>query len=64
MSTLTLKNFHTSSRWTQLSHGIAEFRRRMRSRGELMNLSDHTLRDIGMSRCDAISEGSKPFWTA
>jgi uncharacterized protein YjiS (DUF1127 family) len=29
-----------------------------------MNLNDWILRDIGVSRYDAVSEASKPFWMA
>lgn len=51
-------------RWSQVKHHIAEWRTRARSRNELMNLSDRTLRDIGVSRSDAMFEASKPFWMA
>ena len=50
------------SRWGQVKHQIAEWRSRVRSRHELMNLSDRTLRDIGLTRCDAGFEAPKPFW--
>jgi uncharacterized protein YjiS (DUF1127 family) len=66
--TLALTGFATTgvtparaSRWL---HHIAEWRSRTRSRNELSNLSDRTLRDIGVSRCDAHWEASKPFWMA
>ena len=52
------------SRWSQVTRRIAEWRFRARSRNELMNLSDRTLRDIGVSRVDAEFEASKPFWMA
>jgi uncharacterized protein YjiS (DUF1127 family) len=35
-----------------------------RSRRELEGLSDVTLRDIGITRCDAHHEMNKPFWMA
>lgn len=38
------------------------WRWRMRQRRELAQLSDFMLKDIGVSRMDAISEASKPFW--
>jgi len=50
------------NRWSQLARRIGEWRRRARSRRELMNLSHCDLRDIGASTCDAANEGSKPFW--
>jgi uncharacterized protein YjiS (DUF1127 family) len=56
---------HESSRWSQLSHlryRIFEWHRRSVSRQELESLSDATLRDIGITRCDAKFESAKPFW--
>ena len=50
-------------RWSQLKNIVSEWRRRIRSRSELANLDDVSLRDIGMSRCTAHHEASKPFWT-
>ncbi len=50
------------SRWGQVKLQVAEWRGRVRLRHELMNLSDRTLRDIGLSRCDAGYQASKPFW--
>jgi len=44
-------------RWSQLKNIVSE------SRSELANLDDISLRDIGMSRCTAQHEASKPFWT-
>lgn len=43
---------------------IQSARRRRRSRRELLALDDHMLKDIGISRADAVREGSKPFWDA
>ncbi len=40
------------------------WRERSRSRAQLRELSDHLLRDIGISRSQADVEGSKPFWRA
>ncbi|MCB1464537.1 MAG: DUF1127 domain-containing protein [Nitratireductor sp.] len=33
-----------------------------RSRRALMNLNDRQLRDIGVSRDEALREASRPFW--
>jgi uncharacterized protein YjiS (DUF1127 family) len=52
------------SRCSKVMRCIAEWRTRARSRNELMNLSDKTLLDIGISRYDAGLEASKPFWMA
>jgi uncharacterized protein YjiS (DUF1127 family) len=48
----------------QVKQMLAQWRAHMRSRTELMNLSDRCLQDIGMSRCTADFEASKPFWMA
>jgi len=50
------------SRWQHLKSGVGEWRQRARSRYELTTLSDSCLRDIGISRCSAAFECSKPFW--
>jgi uncharacterized protein YjiS (DUF1127 family) len=41
---------------------IAEWRRRARSRRELLALDGRQLWDIHLTRCDAQSEAGKPFW--
>jgi uncharacterized protein YjiS (DUF1127 family) len=63
MSTITTTMFWAVhvSRWGQLKFRIAEWQRRTRSRRELEGLSDATLRDIGITRCDAHREMNKPF---
>jgi uncharacterized protein YjiS (DUF1127 family) len=43
---------------------ISEWLRRSESRRELAGLCDRTLRDIGISRTDALCEADKPFWRA
>jgi uncharacterized protein YjiS (DUF1127 family) len=35
---------------------------RARQRRQLAALSDHMLRDIGLTRADAWAEADKPFW--
>jgi uncharacterized protein YjiS (DUF1127 family) len=35
---------------------------RARQRRRLAELSDHMLRDIGLTRADAWAESDKPFW--
>jgi len=35
---------------------------RRRQRRGLLELNDHMLKDIGLSRADAVGEASKPFW--
>jgi len=53
---------HGISRLSAVKTSIIEWRRRSLSRQELEGLSDATLRDIGISRCDAHFEAHKPFW--
>ena len=43
---------------------IRLWRRRAYERQTLAGLSDQMLRDIGVTRCDAMNEASKPFWRA
>jgi uncharacterized protein YjiS (DUF1127 family) len=38
--------------------------RRARERAELLSLNERALRDLGLSRYDALREGRKPFWRA
>jgi uncharacterized protein YjiS (DUF1127 family) len=54
----------TMTTWNQFRISVGEWRRRMRSRDELTGLSDRSLRDIGLSRCDVALEASKRFWVA
>ncbi len=41
---------------------IHEWNRRYRTRKELLEMEDYMLKDIGISRSDALREGNKPFW--
>jgi uncharacterized protein YjiS (DUF1127 family) len=43
---------------------IAQWRRRVRIRNELITLSDGDLRDIGWTRAEVEAERRKPFWRA
>ncbi|OMH33921.1 DUF1127 domain-containing protein [Motiliproteus sp. MSK22-1] len=38
--------------------------RRYRTRKQLLTLCEHELKDIGISRSDALLEATKPFWRA
>ena len=51
-----------SSPWSAVRTMIVEWRRRVRSRYELMSLGDAELRDIGVARGEADFEHSKSFW--
>ncbi|MES9843784.1 MAG: DUF1127 domain-containing protein [Candidatus Sedimenticola sp. PURPLELP] len=35
---------------------------RQRQRRRLLEMEDHLLKDIGISRADALNEGEKPCW--
>jgi len=50
--------------WWMLRRIIAEWRRRAKSRKELALLSAFELRDLALSRTDAMREARKPFWQA
>jgi uncharacterized protein YjiS (DUF1127 family) len=47
-----------------ISNPISEWHRRVRCRRELESLSDATLRDIGITRCDCHRQMNQPFWMA
>jgi len=43
---------------------IGTWRRRLRERRELASMSDMSLRDLGLTRSEALYEIRKPFWRA
>jgi uncharacterized protein YjiS (DUF1127 family) len=51
-----------STTMTGLKHQFTEWRRQMRSRQELTNLSDRCLRDIGVIPGQLEVNVSKPYW--
>jgi uncharacterized protein YjiS (DUF1127 family) len=53
---------HTPNRFGDLRSLISEWLRRIESRRELAGLCDRALRDIGITRVDALREADKPFW--
>jgi len=70
MPTLIMRLAHQGSRPHQRNWGLAfallwrELRRRQRSRRELRELADdpHLLKDLGLTRWEALEEADKPFW--
>lgn len=51
------------SRWIRRAlDTVLTWQQRARERSQLMQLSDHLLRDIGVSRAMAAGEAEKPFW--
>ena len=52
------------SRVHQLIALLETWRRRLRDRRELASMSDMSLRDLGLTRSEALYEIRKPFWRA
>lgn len=49
--------------WVRETIGLIDgWRQRYRQRRRLLSLPPEMLKDIGISRADAVREGSKPFW--
>jgi uncharacterized protein YjiS (DUF1127 family) len=48
--------------WNGLVATFEQWAERHRQRRALLELSDHMLKDIGVSAADAWQEGQKPFW--
>lgn len=68
MSALHLTDYaigrHAPGHFASLRGLVAEWLRRIESRRDLAALTDRELRDIGITRVDALSEAEKPFWRA
>lgn len=70
----TLYHRRAASRWrhrswhapvgpvARLVAAPGDWRRRVRSRAELLRFTDRQLRDIGVTRADVQREHAKPFW--
>ena len=50
------------TRWANKMELWGKWRRRARERRHLAEFSDAMLKDIGISRADAMAEFDKPFW--
>jgi uncharacterized protein YjiS (DUF1127 family) len=48
--------------WRRTLALLRTWRQRVRGRDALARLDDRSLRDIGVTRCDALREANKPFW--
>ena len=51
--------------FTMISRVLAlcrHWRQRVQERAELCRLDDRALRDLGITRVDAMKEADKPFW--
>lgn len=65
MPTLTSHRFLPFSFPVSLSHGLQlllRWQQLYRERRLLRMLSDHQLRDIGLTRAQAEAEAERPFW--
>jgi uncharacterized protein YjiS (DUF1127 family) len=51
-----------ASHWRRALALLRTWRQRFRDREALAQLDDRSLRDIGLTRCDALGEADKPFW--
>ncbi|QEY60844.1 DUF1127 domain-containing protein [Metapseudomonas lalkuanensis] len=46
----------------RLGHRWNRFWMRLHTRRQLLELDDHALKDVGLSRAQALEEALKPFW--
>jgi uncharacterized protein YjiS (DUF1127 family) len=49
---------------TRMVDALLDWQERGRQRRELVQLDDHMLHDIGITRAEAFAEAAKPFWHA
>jgi uncharacterized protein YjiS (DUF1127 family) len=56
------KRERPASYWRRAVPLLRIWRRRFREREALAMMNDRLLRDIGLTRCDALREANKPFW--
>lgn len=54
-ATVSLAPARLGDRWNR-------FWMRLHTRRQLLELDDHALRDVGLSRAQALEEALKPFW--
>jgi uncharacterized protein YjiS (DUF1127 family) len=71
MSTIQMRSTQAArcardASWARRVEGLVTllltWQQRARDRRQLESLSDHMLRDIGLTRADVFAEASKPFW--
>jgi len=54
--------YRVASHVARFPDTIYDWQRRARTRHQLMAMDDRLLKDMGISRYDALHEGTKPFW--
>jgi uncharacterized protein YjiS (DUF1127 family) len=59
---LTRQDWSWARRIRRAADLLLTWQQRARDRRQLQSLSDHMLRDIGLTRADAWAESDKPFW--
>jgi uncharacterized protein YjiS (DUF1127 family) len=67
MSTFThesMINHHGKSLLAQVSETFHIWRKRLRDRRQLAELTPRDLHDVGLSWSDVVYEAEKPFWRA
>jgi len=57
-----VKEYSVLSRLGAWLKRLKEYRELSRQRKQLAQLPDYLLKDIGISRADALKEADKPFW--
>jgi uncharacterized protein YjiS (DUF1127 family) len=53
-----------ATRFAKAADLVLAWSERVRQRRQLARFDDHLLRDIGITRADALAEAEKPFWRA
>ncbi|HUK59187.1 MAG TPA: DUF1127 domain-containing protein [Stellaceae bacterium] len=53
---------HAASRGALWYELFTTWLQRRRERAQLLQLTERELRDIGITRCDALREAAKPLW--
>ncbi|WP_250655482.1 DUF1127 domain-containing protein [Alkalimarinus coralli] len=63
---ILVKRERERSSWVKSLNNIVtklrEYRENSRQRRQLAQLPDYLLKDIGITRADALKEAEKPFW--
>ena len=59
---LTRRGWSLGSAVLRAVECLLTWQERSRQRHQLQCLSDHMLRDIGLTRADILAESTRPFW--
>ena len=58
------KSSHLIGPFTAILERLMTWQARAEMRSHLSTLEDHLLRDVGLTREEAVAEAAKPFWQA